>query len=247
MFEQQGYELIHMSAPSKGTTADQYIGEMVDLLTSLSGQNVIMDRSHYGERCWPMVYGREPLISEDDMEMLREIESNMDVTRILMHDPNSEAHWQRCVDNKEPLTKIQFVKARALYSNMADKYGFERKTLKDFPDAIQPLPEANGKDSKPVDSRQEAADAAQEVKRNSDKTKEQLKLERANVINEVLDKRIIRGKGPIYDDVERSVRHFLNTELGKILGTATSVPNLSNDEIELLKFFCKRLKEKETE
>lgn len=254
LFEGQGFELIHMSAPPKGTSADQYVGEMVDLLTSLAGKDIVMDRSHYGERVWPQVYGRESLISEEDMEMLREIEDGLDVTRILMHDPSSEAHWQRCVDNKEPLTKVQFVKARSLYSGMADKYGFERKTLKDFPDAIQPLPQANkAKDSKSSDAAGAVSEASSSAKEagdsrdnnNLNKSREQLKLERANIINEVLEKRIIKGKGPMYDDVERSVRHFLNTELGKILGTSTNTPGLSNEEIELLKFFCKRLKDKE--
>ncbi len=228
---------------------------MVEMLTSMSGRDVVLDRSHYGELVWPQVYGRKPLLDDDDMEILREIESNMDVQRILLHDPNSEAHWQRCVDNNEPLTKVQFVKARSLYSGMADKYDFVRKTLKDFPDAEQPLP-STAQNKKPnaenvSDSQSEngASKSSSETKNNSEqvKTKEQLKLERANIINEVLEKRIIKGKGPMYDEVERTVRHFLNTELGKILGTATSTPGLSNDEIDLLKFFCKKLKDKETD
>jgi hypothetical protein len=257
MFEAQGFELIHMSAPPKGCTPDQYVGEMVDLLSTYAGKDVVMDRSHYGETVWPQIYGRKSLISDEDMEMLREIEATMDVTRILMHDPDSKTHWQRCVDNKEPLTQAQFVKARALYSTMAEKYGFERKTLKDFPDAVQPLPTNNkaksSKSADGADSDMETTGAPQETgsdKGNNNglsKTKEQLKLERANIINEVLEKRIIKGKGPMYDDVERSVRHFLNTELGKILGTSTNTPGLSNEEIDLLKFFCKRLKDKETE
>ena len=260
MFERQGFELIHMSAPDKAMMQPDYIGPsyldmMVEMLTSMGGRDVVLDRSHYGELIWPQVYGRKPLLNEDDMEILREIESNMDVKRILMFDPNSEAHWQRCVDNNEPLTKVQFVKARSLYSGMADKYDFERKILKDFPGAEQPLPALNkAQSAKPnttPDTSAEANSSAQEAGNNKSntlvKSKEQLKLERANIINEVLEKRIIKGKGAMYDDVERSVRHFLNTELGKILGTTTATPGLSNEEIELLKFFCKRLKDKETE
>ena len=256
MFENQGYELVHMSAPDKAMLQTDYIGPsyldlMVEMLTSIAGRNVVLDRSHYGELVWPQVYGRKALLNDDDMEILREIESNMDVTRILMHDPNSEAHWQRCVDNKEPLTKVQFVKARSLYSGMADKYEFGRKTLKDFPDAVQPLPQDKLKPVAPNKGGEEIAISTTEAKGDKNlvtsKTKEQLKLEKANVINEVLDRRIIKGKGPMYDDVERSVRHFLNTELGKILGTATNTPGLTNEEIDLLKFFCKRMKDKETE
>jgi hypothetical protein len=252
MFESQGYKYVHMSAPPKGQTADLFLDEMVELTASAAAQDIVLDRSYYGETIWSKIYNREPLIDELGLEVLRELEDSVGTTRILMHDLNSEGHWQRCVDNKEPLTKAQFVKARSLYSGMADKYGFERKTLKDFPNAEQPLP--SDKSSKPIvpsEQVSEASSAANEARSNKDKilskSKEQLKLERANIINEVLEKRIIKGKGPMYDDVERSVRHFLNIELGKILGTATATPGLSNEEIELLKFFCKRLKDKETE
>lgn len=260
MFERRGFEIVHMSAPDKalqqpGYTGPSYLDMMVELLTALAGRDVVLDRSHYGELIWPQVYGRKALLSDDDMEILREIESTMDVTRVLMHDPNSEAHWQRCVDNNEPLTKVQFVKARSLYSSMADKYGFVRRTLKDFPDADQPLP---NKTTPSPEAAQQAVSPADmsTVKTASNspsnsgvtKTKEQMKLERANVINEVLSKRIIKGKGTIYDDLERNVRTFLNSELGKLLGTtAPSLTGFSNEEMELLKFFCKHLKEKNKE
>lgn len=249
MFEASGYEMMHISAPAKGTTEDQYIGEWVDLLTSIQGRNVVLDRSHYGEMVWPQVYGRKPLLNDEAMEILREIEDNMEISRILMIDNDSAAHWQRCVDNNEPLTKPQFVKARALFSTMADKYGFERKQLKDFPSAVQALPKENNGSalSKNAESDSKSVSSSDKTKSDkSGKSNEQLKLERANVINDVLSKRIIRGKGSAYDEVERGVRHYLNQELGKILGSATNTPGLSNEEIELLKFFCQRLKEKET-
>jgi thymidylate kinase len=258
MFENEGYEIIHMSAPDKamsqpGYTGPSYLDQMVELLTSAASRHVVLDRSHYGELVWPQVYGRTPMLTDEDMEILAEIENTMDVTRILMFDPNVEAHWQRCVENNEPLTKPQFIKARALFSTMADKYGFERKTLKDFPNAVQPLQfTEKNKDNKSASSTGVTDNSVPvETANNSGnkvlvKTKEQLKLERANIINEVLEKRIIKGKGPSYDEVEKSVRHFLNMELAKLLGTnSTSTPGFSNEEVELLKFFCKRLKDKE--
>ena len=245
-YQDKGYEVIHMSAPAKGISPDEYIGEMVDLLSSLGGKDFVLDRSHYGELIWPQIYGRKPLLDEDAFEILREIEASLDVTRILMHDPNNEAHWQRCVDNKEPLTKLQFVKAKSAYSAMADKYGFERKTLKDFPDAVQPLPNSNTKHDRVQSDRSEVPAAAQAAEKAADsKTREQQKLERANAINEVLSKRILKGKEPIHDELERSIRHFLNTELGKIFGNNAPVAGFSNEEVEMLKFFVQRLKEKE--
>jgi hypothetical protein len=255
-FEQQGFEVIHMSAPDKLMFQPEYLGpsyldQMVDMLSSIGGRNVVLDRSHYGELIWPQIYGRKPLLDDEAIEILREIEDAMGVERVLMQDLDSVAHWQRCVDNKEPLTKPQFVKARALYSNMADKYGFIRKTLKDFPNAVQPLPKEaqSAKLSEPKDVAVDKTSAtAPQVGSDSvlSKTKEQQKLDKANVINEVLSKRIIKGKGPAYDELERNVRHFLNTELGKIFGNSP-IAGFSNEEIDMLKFFCQRLKDKETQ
>jgi len=241
-----------MSAPAKGTSSSAYLGEMVDLLMSFSGRDVVLDRSHYGELVWPLVYGREALLNEEDMESLRELEDSLDTTRVLMHDPNTEAHWKRCVDNKEPLTKAQFVKARTLYSAMADKYAFTRKTLGDFPEAAaiaaQVASTATTKaavDSAPAQAASPSSSSIPTPKTDV-RTPQQQKLDKANAINEVLSKRIIKGKGQMFDDLERSVRGFLNTELGKIFGTTSSATGFSNEEVELLKFFCERLKNKET-
>lgn len=256
-YQNQGFEVVHMSAPDKAISQPGYVGpsyldQIVELLSSTAGRDVILDRSHYGELVWPTVYGRAPLLNDEDMEILREIEESIGVERILMHDPNSEAHWQRCVDNNEPLTKVQFVKARSLFSNMADKYGFTRKTLKDFPDAVQPLPST---DKKIVVENSDRASAEPKTGPTSTAspagnsnvqslTKEQLKLERANAINEILSKRIIKSKGPMFDELERSIRHFLNGELGKIFGNNT-VTGFTNEEVDILKFFCQKLKDKE--
>jgi len=252
-FQDKGFELIHMSAPAKGTAPDTYMGEMIDLLTSFAGRDVVLDRSHYGELIWPAVYGRSPLLTDDDMEALREIEDTLQVNRILMHDPNSEAHWKRCVDNKEPLTKVQFIKARNLYNNMADKYGFNKKTLNDFPEAVALSNQSTSNSPKAepaaLQSEGDSVSKADKSSTSSDsRTPQQIKLDRANAINEVLARRIIKGKGGVYDELERAVRGFLNTELGKLFGQGQ--PNkgeFSQEEVQLLKFFCERMKSKENE
>ncbi len=249
-FQDKGFELVHMSAPAKGTPADAYMGEMVDMLTGFAGKDVVLDRSHYGELIWPHVYGRNPLLTDDDMEVLREIEDSLGVSRILMHDPNVEAHWKRCVDNKEPMTKPQFIKARKLYGELADKYGFAKKTLKDYPEAAQLAAQvaASGTPTTPAQQAASGTDAQPSVNASDNRTPQQLKLDRANAINDVLAKRIIKGKGGVYDELERAVRGFLNTELGKLFGgTQSAKTEFSTEEVELLKFFCQRLKSKENE
>lgn len=235
-FEAKGFELIHQSAPPKGMTADLFLEEQIQLISQAAHKDIVLDRSYYGELVWPQIYGREPLLSEENLEALRELEESVGTTRILMHDPNVEAHWKRCVDNNEPLTKPQFVRARGLFSTMADKYGFSRKTLMDFPEV--PIVPQEVK-AKPEAERTVVVPSTPKL------TSEQMKLETANAINEVLGKRIIKQKGPIFDKIEINLRTFLNTELGKILGTKTEniAGPFTNEEVELLRFFCKKLKE----
>lgn len=240
-FQAKGYELIHQSAPPKGMTADNFLEEQIRLVSSASTKNIVLDRSYYGELVWPQVYGRDSLLTEDGLEVLRELEQSVGTTRILMHDPNVEAHWKRCVDNNEPMNKQQFVKARALFSQLAEKQGFERKTLTDFPDV--PVVPQEVKVKTVIEVHPQPSTPAPKVQL----TKEQIKLETANAINEVLSKRIIKQKGQFFDQIEIGLRTYLNTELGKILGTKTetSTGQFNNEEVELLKFFCKKLKERQ--
>lgn len=236
-FEAKGFELIHQSAPPKGMNADVFLEEQMQLISQAAHKDIVLDRSYYGELVWPQVYGREPLLSEEGIEALRELEESVGTTRILMHDPNVEAHWKRCVDNKEPLTKPQFVKARTLFSTMADKYGFSRKTLLDFSEVPVVVQEHK---ATPANVSVESSLFAPKP------TTEQIKLETANAINEVMSKRIIKQKGPIFDKLEINLRTFLNTELGKILGTKTDIAGqFTSEEVEVLKFFVKQLKEKQ--
>lgn len=236
-FEAKGYELVHQSAPPKGMTADLFLEEQMQLISSAASKNIVLDRSYYGELVWPQVYGRESLLSEENLETLRELEESVGTVRILMVDLNVEAHWKRCVDNNEPLTKLQFGKARTLFSTIAEKYGFDRKTLRDFPEI--PIVQQEVK----VKSMNEPTNTVPTQKL----TNEQIKLETANAINDILSKRLIKQKGPIYDKIEINLRTYLNTELGKILGTKTenSIGQFSTEEVELLRFFCKHLKEKQ--
>ena len=232
-FEAKGFELVHQSAPVKGLSADLYLEEQIQLISRAAHTNIILDRSYWGEKIWPKVYGRASLLPDESLEVLRELEESVGTVRILMFDPNVEAHWKRCVDNKEPLTKQQFVYARKLYNELAEKYGFERKTLRDYKEIEVEEPEVK------------LDEPEKKVLPVAKLTNEQMKLETANAINEVLGKRIVKQKGQIFDKIENNLRIFLNTELGKILGTKNEIQTgqFSMEEVELLRFFCKKLKE----
>jgi hypothetical protein len=251
-FESLGFEVIHMSAPQKGVDRDQYLQEITDLISSASHKDLVLDRSHFGELVWPHIYNRKPVLGEEDFEILREIEDSVGVRRILMHDTDFASHWKRCVDNNEPLNKSQFVQARALYSEMADKYGFERVTLqqfiKQYPDAEQfnIAKEVSKSDISSTEGHQKPAQPNPSTQpKGHQKTKEQLKLEKANAINEILSKRILKQKNDTFDELEYDIRIFLNDRLGKLLGGSPSSNELSfsKEEVQFYKaMYAKALK-----
>lgn len=256
-FETLGFERIHLSAPPKGTTADQYFQQMADLLASAANKDIVLDRTHYGELVWPEVYGRKPLLDEENIEVLREIEDAVGVQRIWMTDNAIESHWKRCVDNKEPLTKVQFTRARALFSTMAHKFGFEPITLQQFvtkyPDTQQIIDQekaaslenktlqvATSGDTTTVTEVNVQQPITSTPAKYPGKTPEQHKLEVANAINDILSKPILKGKNTIYNDLENELRAFLNTKLGKLLGGGSSETSLNPDEVRFYKEMYKR-------
>lgn len=269
-FEADGYKVIHLSAPDKkyskpGYAGPSYLDEMIELMVENSGKDVVFDRSWYGELVWPYVYGRKPLLNEEDFEILREIEEQNSTTRILLTDPDIEAHWARCVTNKEPLDRSQFNSAMQLYIQMAKKYEFTQRDISNFAGASAHL---DGGDTQPKASNEVATASAPEVT-SSPKvgdsrlrvdnqasqrsiTPEQIKLANANAINDILSSRIVKKKGDIFDSIEDKIRSFLNSELGVLLGTNQAKSQtevqiqqlpFSKEDVVFLKTLIKRAKE----
>lgn len=249
-YESKGYKYIHFSAPDKkyyqpGYTGPSYLDDLIEMLIGLSGQGVVFDRSWYGETIWPYVYGRNPLITDEDIQVLLEIENQNDSIRILMQDPDVEAHWKRCFDNKEPMSRTQFNSAGQMYKTMADKYNFLTKSRDDM------IPQEDLKPTVQVPKLVETqADVHSIIKQEQPVklTPEQLKLQQANAINDVLSGRVVKKKGTEYDAIESRIREFLNGELARLLGTdkAQQLQSLpfSNEEITLLKALASRVKDK---
>lgn len=272
-FEADGYKVIHMSAPNKkysqpGYAGPSYLDEMIELLVENSGKDVVFDRSWYGELIWPYVYGRKPLLNDEDIEVVREIEEQNSTTRILLTDPDVEAHWVRCVANKEPLDRSQFNSAMQLYSQMARKYEFVQRDISHFGGKDGKSDSHSGGESQPRLENEVAATSAPAttnsvkagdsgigtsvVAATRNLTPEQIKLANANAINEILSGRIVKKKGEIFDSIEDKIRSFLNTELGVLLGTSQAKtqpevqpPQLpfSKEDVVFLKTLIKRAKE----
>lgn len=244
-YEEQGYEYIHFKAPDKkyyepGYTGPSYLDDIISLLVEKSGQNVVFDRSWYGEAfVWPNIYRRIPLLTSEDIEVITEIENNNDVKRILMHDSDVELHWRRCVENNEPLKRTDFNSAVQLYDHMASQYNFNKLTLSDISSMFTSDDEENNQmDGVAEELKQEKT----ESKEKDQLSPEQQKLQQANVINDVLSSRIIKKKGNSYDAVENKIRFFLKKELADLLGTAQPQDNqFSSDEVKILKALINRV------
>ena len=253
LYKRQGYEIVHMSAPNKkymvpGYTGPSYVDELLDIYMKYTNKDVIFDRSPYGEFVWPFIYNRQAQLTDEEVEILQDIENQNDVQKILMYDSNTEVHWKRCVDNNEPLTRSQFNQANILFDKMARKYEFDRKQLSDFAalqkSVVSPtIPPVQTGSSEPQQQVLQTPNSDGRQSLSSTKNKELAKLEQANAINDILAKRIIKQKGDIYDDLEKDLRDFLNTKLSTIFGE-NQTKGFTPDEIEILKLYCKQLKQK---
>ena len=272
-YKKLGYRIVHMGPPDKkyfqsSYNGESYLEELVNLYSSLAGQKVIFDRSPYGELIWSQVYGRKQMLSEEDIDYLSGIERNNDVERILMYDINTDAHWQRCVDNKEPLTRQQFGRANIFYERLVKDYGFVKKQLSDFPgfESIKSGRDDKGTVSDVLSSENNLYKSNRNINATSSSEGTTTmgdslsirsitasssivggiedKLERANAIRSLLQNQILKKKGGSYDDLEQILRGFLQQELDKLFTPETGKEAFTDEEVGVLKLYVKRIKEK---
>ena len=79
------------------------------------------------------------------------------------------------------------------------------------------------------------------------KTKEQSILEKANAINTILSKRIIKQKGAAFDSIELNIKDYLNSQLKVLFSGGTNIKELTTDEVMVLKLYAKRILDKQKE
>lgn len=255
-YKQQGYEVVHMDAPHKkffetGYSGPSYLEEIVEMYNVYAGKDVVFDRSPYGELIWPEIFNRMPLLNEDDFEYLTQLEYNQDAKRYLMVPPDTEAHWKRCVDNKEPINRIQFLQAGRAYDKLENERNFERKQLSDF----KALAEENKSPKKNKKANEEIQNSIKSPKGDGgntidvgikQETKSQSmveKLDKANAIRSILETKILKKKGDVYKDLEEDIRDFLALQL-KELFEPNNTKKFTGDEVIILKSMVQRIKEK---
>lgn len=142
MLERIGFEYVHLSAPptvlgAPGYSGPTYFDMMAAILAEAASRDLVMDRTHYGELIWPHVFGRSALLSTPDYERLREFEASTTTLRILMHDPDEQSLWERCVEHREAIRRDQLRRALDLYDALAAAYGFTRHTLPELVGAFE--------------------------------------------------------------------------------------------------------------
>lgn len=247
-YKSKGYEYIHLSAPDKkyyepGYTGPGYVDEMVDLMMKYDGYDTVFDRSWYGEKVWPQVYGRDSLLKEEDFEILEEYEYRNQTEKYLLHDPNISAHWKRIQEDTglKPSTKEQFFKAGRSHMGLISNHNFIQKTLHDFPKAEKKaedvVREVEVKDGETIEMRNGETVIIKPITLTG-----QGKLEMANAINNVLSNKIIKKKGPQFESLETDVREFLDKKLSALMGEPQE--EFSNSEVKILKQFCTQLQAK---
>lgn len=266
-YKQQGYEVIHLSAPQKkyfepGYSGPSYLEEIVEMYNIYAGKDVVFDRTCYGELVWPEVFNRIPLLNVEDYEYLASLEYNQDAVKYLLFDEDTEAHWKRCADDKEPINRMQFVQAARLYDKLELEKGFEKKQLGDFSKlaaenkqtaklekakkTIQKKAKSSDRDGRdsniirPDNGGSAAPDHGHEAKNIL--TMEQ-KLNRANAIRTLLSGKIIKKKDSIYEDLEKDIRAFLQEDLERLFSPKPE-KSFSEDEVIVLKSMAKRIIDK---
>lgn len=271
-YKKQGYRVVHMGAPDSkyfnpDYSGESYLEEVVRMYSQYDNQDVVFDRTVWGELVWPNIFGRQALLNEEDLEYLSAIERNNEASKILMYDANTEAHWQRCVDNNEPLNRQQFGRASVFYERLESEFGFIKKQLTDFPEIIGTSRNNDGDNS---DSLQKSGESVHELhgnpsnnginngatvgtqnvetnisQNNSGQNDIEQKLEKANAIRNVLSGKIIKKKGEIYEHLDTEVKKFLQKELDNIFTPKEDNAKKFNDqEVAILKLYCERLLEK---
>lgn len=129
--KQYNCQYIHMSAPASGTTKDEYILQMVDIIAGTHGKNVVFDRTWYGELVWPHAYSRTSLLDAHACNVLTRLAEKIhdgQICKIYMYDPNKEDHQARMREFKEPSYNYDLVSG--LYSQSMTEAGFSFLTFK---------------------------------------------------------------------------------------------------------------------
>ena len=225
-YKKQGYEHISLPIYDKkykipGHTGSNYFEDIIDIYLEASNkEKVIFTKSHYSTIISNRTRGVKSPISDEDFIALKDFEKSNNV-KYLLDLSSFDGNIQTI---KEPL-------------DLFKEYGFETSKEEEIPAEEPPVTIVEEPNIITPSSILPA------VINHKHSTKEQMILEKANAINKILSKRIIKQEDHVYNEIERDVRDFLNKKLGNLLGKPTE-ETFSKEEIEILKIFALKAKTK---
>jgi hypothetical protein len=104
----------------QGVMLKSYDKTFKKVLHKLTGYDCLCCQSYVCESNWaPSVKLTDLVLEIRKMQAHKKnVEHHIKLSNIVdnMTDDDLKAHWQRCIDNKEPLDKAQFTRARGLFS-----------------------------------------------------------------------------------------------------------------------------------
>jgi len=256
-FCKKGYTSIDIPIPNKKYLKIDYSGptyenELLDLYLKYDGQDIVWNRTPHEEHMWSTIYNTKILIPKEELDEFVGIGEQNNAVYYLVQDDDLTEQWKRCLEANEITSKEDYKTARILFENMASEFGFikisnvddfiKTKTTEKKPVVKKTITKIE--DIKPTLAEHIEAENEEYILL---KTPEQVRLEKANAISSLLDKRILKKTGEHYDNIENEVREFLNGKLSTLLGISSeSIPTqgLSFEEIHLIKIWLKAFKEK---
>jgi len=256
--KEAGYEIVPFPEPifdSFGDQATNYLGEVCELLMSRLTKKVVFVGSHYSEFMLPLPLQRASALSEEDMEVIEDIISSQDATKIFFLTPDTE--FFLFAKKKDPLlSPTDFINSVDLLKKYCNKSGFITKWKEiekiEVAKMETPKPEAvEDKEVVRIDGNTASVltvDSSTTVfnphpeKPALDEASSRLEL--AKVIQSALLNGIIHGQSYYAKLLDQEVREFLKQRLNTLMGLGTDSGTFNKEEVDILKQLAKTAKQR---
>lgn len=252
--EKVGYRYIKSKNPTVSNYNDKntyYDFTLEVLLSTLSKyQDIVFDRFVLSELIYSeIVHNRKSLLTEEEFNnLITQIKSQHTLDFYIIKDEDVDQHWHRHNLTNKKVSKEQFLKISKAYDKYAKKYGFDVITFNNLCKKLNI--DVNNKTFKPANTAQNipkppivetvVTESVEEKNTSGPICDIDYKINMANVIKKILEKRIIKGGTEIHNILENNVRDFLTDKLSNIF-TPNNTDQLEKEEIAILKEIAQKI------
>ena len=257
--KEAGYEIVPFPEPvfdSFGDQATNYLGEVCELLMSRLAKKVVFVGSHYSEFMLPLPFQRASALSEEDMEVIEDIISSQEPTKILALAPDTEFFF--FAKKKDPfLSPTDFINSMNLFTKYCNKSGFITKWKEiekiEVEKVEKPKQEVADKGTIHLNEdsfiiRPIVEDVSVPVfapsSENPDLDEASSRLELAKVIQLALLNGVIHGNSYYSKILDQEVRDFLKKRLHTLMGLEVDSGPFNKEEVDILKQLAKTAKQR---